>query len=185
MGQFVGHRIDVVKIAVAIHSAIPIGFHAIIELKAGRTLAELGTLVWTEAVGADLGILVEKPADGFNRNLNYIGISQAGLDWCMSVLIGHLSPAVYQDIVFRMLTISTGWKKIVKVVSMAVERELPAAIIDPVSSKPIGVTAAENSKPEGRFFGTIDLRNRNCPALWNLFKDRVCHPPDNTELICQ
>ena len=79
MDQFLGHRIDVVKIAVAIHSAIPIGFHAIIELKAGRTLAELGTLVWTEAVGADLGILVEKPADGFNRNLNYIGISQAVL----------------------------------------------------------------------------------------------------------
>ena len=146
-------------------------------------MAESGTIVWTEAVGTDLRILVEKPADGFNRNLNYIGIGQARLDWCMSVLIGHLPLAVYQGVVFRMLTISTGRKKIVKVVPMLLERELPAVVIDPVSPKPIRVTTAENSKPEGRFFGTVDLRNRNCPALWNLFKDRVCHPPDNTELI--
>ena len=79
--QFLCHHIDVVKIAVAIHYAIPIGFHAIIDLKAGRTLAEPGTIIWTEAVGADLRILVEKLADGFNRNLNYIGIGQTGLEY--------------------------------------------------------------------------------------------------------
>ena len=148
--QFLCHHIDVVKIAVAIHSAIPIGFHAIIDLKAGRTLAEPGTIIWTEAVGADLRILVEKLADGFNRNLNYIAIGQTGLDWCMTVLIGHLPLAVHQGIAFRMLAISTGWKKIVKIVPMPVERELPAAIIDTVSSKPIGITTAENPKPETR-----------------------------------
>ena len=50
-------------------------------------MAEPGTIIWTEAVGADLRILVEKLADCFNRNLNYIGIGQTGPDWCMSVLI--------------------------------------------------------------------------------------------------
>ena len=173
------------KIAIAIHSAIPIGFHAVIELKAGRTLADLELSFGQKLVGADFGILVEKPADSFNRNLNYIRISQARLDWCMSVLIGHLPLAVYQGVVFRMLTISTGRKKIVKVVPMLLERELLAVVIDPVSPKPIRVTTAEKSKPEGRFFGTVDLRNCNCPALLDLFKDRVCYPPDNTEFICQ